>query len=117
MILSDGDIRKELAALREEGEITPAMVFQDPYMLDFLELADTFSEKDLESAILREIERFLMELGAGFAFVEGLAYAEDRFQLVGMRCEHLLVDDRVGLAKDLAPLTVPDNHILDEKLS
>ena len=54
---------------------------------------------------------------AGFAFVEGFAYAEDRFQLVGMRCEHLLVDDRVGLAKDLAPLTVPDNHILDEKLS
>lgn len=39
-------------------------------MLDFLELADTYSEKDLESAILREIERFLLELGTGFAFVE-----------------------------------------------
>jgi hypothetical protein len=39
-------------------------------MLDFLGLADTYSEKDLESAILREIERFLLELGAGFAFVE-----------------------------------------------
>lgn len=63
-------IRKELAALREKGELTPAVVFRDPYMLDFLELADTYSEKDLESAILREIERFLLELGAGFAFVE-----------------------------------------------
>lgn len=63
-------IRKELAALREKGELTPALVFQDPYMLDFLELADTYSEKDLESAILREIERFLLELGASFAFVE-----------------------------------------------
>ena len=63
-------IRPELAALREKGEVTPALVFQDPYMLDFLELADTYSEKDLESAILREIERFLLELGAGFAFVE-----------------------------------------------
>ena len=63
-------IRKELAALRENGELTPALVFQDPYMLDFLGLADTYSEKDLESAILREIERFLLELGAGFAFVE-----------------------------------------------
>ncbi len=63
-------IRQELAALREKGEVTPALVFQDPYMLDFLELADTYSEKDLESAILREIERFLLELGAGFAFVE-----------------------------------------------
>ncbi len=63
-------IRRELAALREKGEVTPALVFQDPYMLDFLQLADTYSEKDLESAILREIERFLLELGAGFAFVE-----------------------------------------------
>jgi predicted nuclease of restriction endonuclease-like (RecB) superfamily len=63
-------IRQELAALREKGEVSPALVFQDPYMLDFLQLADTYSEKDLESAILREIERFLLELGAGFAFVE-----------------------------------------------
>lgn len=63
-------IRKELAALREKGELTPALVFQDPYMLDFLELTDTYSERDLESAILREIERFLLELGASFAFVE-----------------------------------------------
>ena len=62
-------VRAELAALRETGEVTPSWVFQDPYMLDFLELADTYSEKDLESAILREIERFLLELGTGFAFV------------------------------------------------
>lgn len=63
-------IRKELSALREKGELSPALVFRDPYMLDFLELADTYSERDLESAILREIERFLLELGTGFAFVE-----------------------------------------------
>ncbi|RKG75748.1 DUF1016 domain-containing protein [Corallococcus exercitus] len=63
-------IRGELAALREKGELAPTLVFQDPYMLDFLELSDTYSEKDLESAILREIERFLLELGVGFAFVE-----------------------------------------------
>jgi predicted nuclease of restriction endonuclease-like (RecB) superfamily len=63
-------IRKELAALREKDELTPTLVFRDPYMLDFLELADTYSEKDLESAILREIEHFLLELGAGSAFVE-----------------------------------------------
>jgi predicted nuclease of restriction endonuclease-like (RecB) superfamily len=63
-------IRRELAALHEKGELTPSLVFQDPYMLDFLELKDTYSEKHLESALLREIERFLLELGAGFAFVE-----------------------------------------------
>ncbi len=63
-------IRTELQALRESDRITPDLVFQDPYLLDFLGLRDTFSEKDLESALLREIERFLLELGTGFAFVE-----------------------------------------------
>lgn len=63
-------IRQELAALRADDKLTPDLVFQDPYLLDFLGLKDTYSEKDLESALLREIERFLLELGAGFAFVE-----------------------------------------------
>jgi predicted nuclease of restriction endonuclease-like (RecB) superfamily len=66
----DALIRQELAVLREKDELTPNLVFRDPYMLEFLELADTYSEKDFESAILREIERFLLELGTGFAFVE-----------------------------------------------
>ena len=63
-------IRAELGALQESGQLTPDLVFQDPYLLDFLGLRDTFSERDLESALLREIERFLLELGAGFAFIE-----------------------------------------------
>lgn len=61
--------RKELAALREEDRLTPDLVFRDPYFLDFLGLADTYSEKDLETAILRELQRFILELGAGFAFI------------------------------------------------
>jgi predicted nuclease of restriction endonuclease-like (RecB) superfamily len=61
--------RQELAVLREDGRITPDLVFRDPYLLDFLGLADTYSERDLETAILRELERFLLELGAGFAFI------------------------------------------------
>lgn len=63
-------IEKELKVLREEDRLTPDLVFRDPYVLDFLGLRDTYSEKDLESALLREIESFLLELGAGFAFVE-----------------------------------------------
>lgn len=63
-------IRKELASLRAGDPVSPDVVFQDPYLLDFLGLRDTFSEKDLEAALLREIERFLLELGSGFAFVE-----------------------------------------------
>lgn len=62
-------IQAEIDTLRAEDRFTPALVFQDPYVLDFLDLGDRYSERDLESAILRELERFLLELGAGFAFV------------------------------------------------
>jgi predicted nuclease of restriction endonuclease-like (RecB) superfamily len=62
--------RKELAALREQDTLTPDLVFRDPYFLDFLGLADTYSEKDLETAILRELEQFILELGVGFAFID-----------------------------------------------
>jgi predicted nuclease of restriction endonuclease-like (RecB) superfamily len=61
-------IKQELAALREEDRMTPDLVFRDPYFLDFLGLSDTFSERDLEAAILRELERFLLELGTDFTF-------------------------------------------------
>jgi predicted nuclease of restriction endonuclease-like (RecB) superfamily len=61
--------RQELAALRDEDRLTPDLVFRDPYLLDFLDLTDTYSERDLEAAILRELEHFLLELGGDFAFV------------------------------------------------
>ena len=63
-------IRQELAALREEDKLTPDLVFRDPYVLDFLRLRDTYAERDLEAAILREMEAFILELGVGFAFLE-----------------------------------------------
>jgi predicted nuclease of restriction endonuclease-like (RecB) superfamily len=59
----------ELKQLREEDRITPDLVFRDPYILDFLGLQDTYAEKDLEAAILREMEAFILELGVGFCFV------------------------------------------------
>ena len=61
--------KQELAALREEDTLTPDLVFRDPYLLDFLGLKDTFSESDLEAAILRELEAFLLEFGEGMAFL------------------------------------------------
>jgi predicted nuclease of restriction endonuclease-like (RecB) superfamily len=62
--------RRELEALRDEDQLTPDLVFRDPYLLDFLGLADSYSEKELEAAILRELQRFILELGEGFAFIE-----------------------------------------------
>jgi predicted nuclease of restriction endonuclease-like (RecB) superfamily len=61
--------KQELAQLREEDKLTPDLVFRDPYLLDFLGLKDTYSEKDLEKAILRELEAFILESGTGFTFV------------------------------------------------
>jgi len=61
--------RRELAALRDEDRMTPDLVFKSPYFLDFLGLSDTYSEKDLENSILRDLERFILELGTDFSFV------------------------------------------------
>jgi predicted nuclease of restriction endonuclease-like (RecB) superfamily len=62
-------ITHDLQVLREENTMSTDLFFKDPYILDFLDLADTFSEKDLENAILRELERFIFELGWYFAFL------------------------------------------------
>ncbi len=62
-------IRQELKTLKAEDRLTPDLVFKDPYLLDFLGLNDRYLEKDLEDAILREMESFLLELGGGFSFM------------------------------------------------
>jgi predicted nuclease of restriction endonuclease-like (RecB) superfamily len=48
----------------------PKSTFKDPYMFDFFDLQNAYLEKDVETAILRELESFILELGRGFAFVE-----------------------------------------------
>lgn len=75
----DALIQQELDTLRSKGEIAPKLVLKDPYLLDFLGLTDRFLERDLEDAILRELESFLLELGAGFSFVA----RQKRIQLDG----------------------------------
>ena len=62
-------VKAEISHLRAGGQMTPDLVFRDPYMLDFLGLPQDYSERELEDAILREMERFLLELGVGFTFV------------------------------------------------
>lgn len=62
-------IQRDLADLRDEDRLTPDLVFRDPYFLDFLGLTSGYVEKDVEDAILRELETFILELGTDFAFV------------------------------------------------
>jgi predicted nuclease of restriction endonuclease-like (RecB) superfamily len=75
------DLRKQIAdkaferttiANLQNASNNPAIHnnFKDPYLLNFLGLQNTYFEKDLEDAILRELEAFILELGKGFAFVE-----------------------------------------------
>ena len=62
-------IIRELALLREQGLVNENLILKDPYILDFLDLNDSYLEKGLEDAILRELQQFILELGSGFSFV------------------------------------------------
>jgi predicted nuclease of restriction endonuclease-like (RecB) superfamily len=61
--------RKKLAVLRDEDRVSPDLVFRNPYLLDSLGLKDAYTEKDFETAILRHLEHFLLELGSDFSYV------------------------------------------------
>lgn len=62
-------IQNELELLKNSQLISPDLVFKDPYFLEFLGLNDAYSEKDLENAILIELQKFIIELGSDFAFL------------------------------------------------
>jgi len=63
--------RNEIANMQfSESQPSLLNTFKDPYLLDFLHLKNTYLENDLEKAILRELESFILELGKGFAFME-----------------------------------------------
>lgn len=62
-------IINDLQLLSNENKMTTDLFFRDPYILDFLELKDTYSEKDLENAIISELEKFILEMGNDFAFL------------------------------------------------
>lgn len=80
-LMSARDLRKQIATKTFEraaianiqtnpSEHNLEYTFKDPYLLDFLNLGNAYLEKDLEQAILYELEKFILELGKGFTFVE-----------------------------------------------
>jgi predicted nuclease of restriction endonuclease-like (RecB) superfamily len=54
---------------RPGDAMTPDEAVKDPYMLEFLNLKDEYSESDLEAALIHRLEDFLLELGGDFSFV------------------------------------------------
>jgi predicted nuclease of restriction endonuclease-like (RecB) superfamily len=62
-------IQNDLKLLRTEGKLSADLAFRDPYVLDFLGLKDNYSERDLESAIVADLQTFITEMGSDFAFL------------------------------------------------
>ncbi len=62
-------IQNDLELLRTQGKLTADLAFRDPYVLAFLGLKDDYSEQDLESAIVSDLQKFITELGSDFAFL------------------------------------------------
>lgn len=79
----------EIKALAEQGQIleSPRDAIKDPYILEFLGLPEqaAYSEKDLETALLNNLQSFLLELGKGFAFVA-------RQKRITLDAEHFYID-------------------------
>jgi len=63
-------IKRELGELRDKNVMSPDLVFKSPYFLEFTGLKGMYSERDLEDNLLTNLERFILELGNGFTFVE-----------------------------------------------
>ena len=57
------------AKAKPEDKVTPEEAVKDPYVLEFLNLKDEYSESELEEALIHHLESFLIELGGDFAFV------------------------------------------------
>ena len=69
-------LSKNKAAMLENGQtaqpedaITPQDAIKDPFVLEFLDLKDEYSESDLEAALIHHLETFVLELGSDFCFI------------------------------------------------
>ena len=105
-------IKQEIAGLRDDGILTPDMVFQNPYFLDFAGLKDTYSEKNLEDAVVRKLEAFILELGSGFAFVE-----RQKRMIIDGEDFKLLQLDKSGIRVAEYLTELPDRKLLQKKLN
>ena len=62
-------IKESLNLVKNDGKLSTDMILQDPYIMDFLNLPEHYTESDLETSILNEVSKFLLEIGVGFSFV------------------------------------------------
>ncbi len=102
-------IKQELKKLSGSSVNNPEIVFRDPYLLDILGLKETYSEKDLEDAILAQLQQFIIELGSDFAFlarqkriiIDGIDYKIDLlFYHRGLKCLYRLCICNIPMYRD-----------------
>ena len=62
-------LKLDLENFESNNQITPELFLRNPYNLSFLDLDETYSEQDLENALIRKLEKFILELGIDFAFL------------------------------------------------
>lgn len=65
----DSNITNAISAFQSNAVIDPELVFKNTYILDFLNLSKNHSERELEQALIDNLQEFILELGSGFAFV------------------------------------------------
>jgi len=78
-------IEKEIQKLRETNVLKPDFIMQDPIILEFLSNQSIENEIDFEDAIIRDIEQFLLSMGAGFTF-------QERQKIIEIDGEHFKID-------------------------
>jgi len=103
-------IAREFKKLRKADRLTPDLVLQDLYVFDFLDLKNAHSEKDIEKAILRDMESFLLELGAGFAFLarQKRMQIDDKDYYLDLLFYHRGLHRLVALDLKIGPLETGD---------
>ncbi|HVX85350.1 MAG TPA: PDDEXK nuclease domain-containing protein [Phycisphaerae bacterium] len=69
MSIHKGKLLRDGRRTRADERLTIEQAIKDPFVLEFLDLKDEYSESDLEEALIRQLETFLLELGNDFAFV------------------------------------------------
>ena len=120
--------KKKIKELSKKGHVieSAADLIKDPYILEFLSLKEheSYSENDLETAILNKLEYFLKELGKGFLFVDRqyrITLDEEHFHIDLvfyqriLRC-FILIDLKIGELqhKDIGQMQMYVNYFDDE---
>jgi len=116
-------VKHDLELLKNEQKLSPDLVFRDPYFLDFLGLRDKYSEKDLETTIIVELQNFIIEFGSDFAFMERQKrisvdnedyYLDLLFYHRRLKSLIAIENNNIKVANYLTQL--PDKKLLEQKL-